>query len=185
RLAAPCQVDNAAVAIAAMHALRARLGWEPNAIADGVRNAHVAARLQRLRKPGAAELVIDVAHNPQAARALAEGLRSDRGDRRTRAGFAALADKAVAGIAAALSQSIERWFVGGLAGETPRGLDAAQLRARMPAAIAASTHADVAAALDAAAAAARAPDRIVAFGSFFVAAAALNWAQRNAYRPAE
>jgi len=76
------------------------------------------------------------------------------------------------------------WFLGNLAGETPRGLTAAQLRERMPAGAAASEFADLGAALDAASARAGAQDRIVAFGSFFVAAATLNWAQRNAYKTA-
>jgi len=40
---------------------------------------------------------------------------------------------------------------------------------------------DIPAALDAAAARAHSGDRILAFGSFFVAAAALQWAQRNGY----
>jgi len=183
-LAAPCQIDNAAAAIAALHALRERVGWVPAAIVQGVRNARLAARLQRFLKPGAAELVIDVAHNPQAARVLADWLTRDPARGRTLAVFGALSDKDVAGIAVPLWPKFGHWFLGNLAGETPRGLTAPQLRERMPAGAAASEFADLGAALDAASARAGAQDRIVAFGSFFVAAATLNWAQRNAYKTA-
>jgi folylpolyglutamate synthase/dihydropteroate synthase len=54
----------------------------------------------------------------------------------------------------------------------------------LPAAVIAE-HATVGAALDFVAAKATAADRILAFGSFFVAAAALEWADRNGYRDAK
>ena len=178
-LAAPGQIDNAASAIAALHALRDRVAWSLSAIARGVREAHVPARLQRLRKPGVAELVIDVAHNPQAARMLGAWLA--RAPARTFAVFGALGDKDVAGIVDPLAGAVERWFLGGLAAASPRGLAAPALRSRMPVHAHASEHADVHAALDAALRAANATDRILAFGSFFVAAAALQWAGANGY----
>src|SRR5262249_46218242 len=158
---------NAASAIAALHALRSRLAWTPAAIADGVRGARLAARLQRLQKPGAAELVVDVAHNPQAAQVLAQWLHRDQASAHTYAVFGALAGKDVAGIVAPLAPRVERWLVGSLGADTPRGLSAAQLRERMVPAGPVCEHADIASALDAAAAAARAGDRILAFGSFF------------------
>ena len=178
-LTAPGQVDNAAAALAALHLLSGRIGWSPVALAQGVRDAYVPARLQRLHKPDAAELVIDVAHNPQAARTLAAWLA--RNPARTFAVFGALSDKDVAGIVAPLAVHVDVWLLAGLAAETPRGLSAADLHSRMPQVAVVSEHADVGAALDAANAAAGAADRILAFGSFFVAAGALNWAQRNGY----
>jgi dihydrofolate synthase/folylpolyglutamate synthase len=178
-LEAPSQIDNAAAAVAALHALRGRTGWAPKALAKGVRDAHVSARLQRLRKPGSAELVIDVAHNPQAARTLAHWLAQNPS--RTFAVFGALSDKDVGGIVAPLSAHVAAWLLGGLAAETPRGLTAADLSARITPAAPVEEHANVGVALDAAAARAGSSDRILAFGSFFVAAAALNWAQRNGY----
>jgi dihydrofolate synthase/folylpolyglutamate synthase len=180
-LAAPCQIDNAAAALAALYTLRNRLGWHAQAYAAGVQSARAPARLQRLAKPGAAELVIDVGHNPQAAGVLAQWLAAHPPGGRNFAVFGALADKDVAGIAAPLSAHIACWHLCGLDAQTPRGLAATRLRERLPPAPAVE-HADVAAALDAAAAAAQEQDRILAFGSFFVAAPALEWATRNAYR---
>ena len=174
RLRAPCQVANAAAAIAALDALRDRLPWQPEAIARAVASACVAARLQRFRDR--AELVIDVAHNPQAARVLAEALADDPVDGQNIAVFAALADKDIAGIVAALRADFPRWYLAGLDAETPRGLDAATLRGRVGDLLQeheVSLHADVAEALAAARRDGLHADRIVAFGSFFVAAVAL------------
>lgn len=186
-LAASCQIDNAAAGIAALYTLRDRLGWSPQALAAGVRTARAAARLQRLHKSGAAELVIDVAHNPQAAGVLAQWLAQNPPQGRNLAAFSALGDKDIGGIVTALNTRIAAWFIAGLAADTPRGLSVAELRGRAFAACPGATiveHADIAAALDSAVAAATANDRILVFGSFFVAAAALEWAQRNGYADA-
>ena len=183
-LAAPCQIENAATAIAALRALRGVLGWDPQALAAGVRRARAAARLQRFVRPGSTELLVDVGHNPQAARVLSAWLRAHPIRGRTLAVFGALADKDVGGIVNPLAPLIAFWYGGGLDGESARGLPAAELQSRMSAASAvkSSFHAGIGGALQAASAGADAADRIVAFGSFFVAAAALDWADANQYR---
>ena len=181
-LAAPCQRDNAAAALMMLYALRGRLGWDAQALARGIGLAQVPARLQRFERPGAPELILDVGHNPQAARALAAWLALQP-PRRTQAVFGALGDKDAAGVVAPLAGEIACWHLAGLESESPRGLDAAALRLRvaeLPQS-AVTTHPDVAAALDAAVAAAAPDDRVLAFGSFFVAAATLNWLQRAGY----
>lgn len=182
-LVAPVQRANAAAAIAALHCLRDRIAVDDAALAAGVRNARVSARLQRFAKSGAAELVIDVAHNPQAAEVLARWLAQAPSRGRTLAVFGALADKDIAGIVVPLTAAIDRWYVAGLDAETPRGLAASDLAARMDAATATAREgfADVDRALDAALATARPDDRILAFGSFHVAAPALAWAARNGF----
>ncbi|MFN7184265.1 MAG: bifunctional folylpolyglutamate synthase/dihydrofolate synthase, partial [Thermomonas haemolytica] len=70
---APVQLRNAACAIAALRALD--LPLDDAAIARGVATAAVAGRLQRFERDGV-EVVVDVGHNPQAARALAGWLRA-------------------------------------------------------------------------------------------------------------
>jgi len=180
RLMAPSQCTNAAAAIAALHALRDRLGWHPQALARGVEAARIAARLQRFA--GSPELVIDVAHNPQAARELAMWLARHPAAGRNLAVFGALADKDVSGIVEALAPHFALWFGGALDQATPRGRTTDDLRSTLAARL--PTHSikvaeNVLAALDAAASAAVAGDRIIAFGSFFVAADALEWAQRR------
>jgi len=169
-LAAPCQIANAAGAIAALHALRARLEWNPAAIAAGVRSARVGGRLQRFAGPP--ELIVDVAHNPQAARMLAAWLRQTPIEGRTLAVFGALDDKDVGGIVGALAQCIDAWYLVGLERDSSRGLPARELRDRVAPRIAAGgitvADGDVAQALALACAHALPGDRVLAFGSFMV-----------------
>jgi len=174
RLAAPAQLRNAATAIAALRALGKKLPAE--AIATGVATAHVPGRLQRFERNGV-EVVVDVGHNPQAARELAAWLDAAPPEGRTIAVFAALGDKDIAGVADALAGRVGEWHLAGLADRTPRGLPVADFARRLAetGAAAASRHVDVPAALSTAVAEARPGDRILVFGSFHTAAAALEW----------
>ncbi|MFC3550245.1 bifunctional tetrahydrofolate synthase/dihydrofolate synthase [Lysobacter cavernae] len=172
QLAAPVQLRNAAVAIAALRALRKPL--PKPVIAEGIARAHVAGRLQRFERDGV-EIVVDVGHNPQAARELAAWLKAAPASGRTQAVFAALGDKDVAGVVAALAPLIAAWHLAGLAEAGPRGTAVEALAQRLAdtAAAAGTRHADVATALAAARVEAQAGDRILVFGSFHTAAAAL------------
>ena len=168
------QIANAAAAIAALHALRESLGWNPEAVVRGVRDARLPGRMQTIAV--SPQVVVDVAHNPQAARELARWLDFHRIPGETFAVFGALRDKDVAGIVRALHPRIAHWHVAGLEADSPRGLPAGELARRVREAIpeaALDEHADVAAAMQAARAGAAAQDRILVFGSFFVVAAAL------------
>lgn len=177
-LAAPAQMRNAAVAVAALRAL----GKSPTRqqFAEGVAAAHVPGRLQRFVRDGV-EIVVDVGHNPQAARELAAWLAAAPAPGRTHAVFAALGDKDVAGVVAALHAGVDAWHLAGLADSGPRGIavEAFAERLRDTAAGEGSRHADVAAALAAVRAQASAGDRILVFGSFHTAAAALAWLAAN------
>ena len=171
-LAAPVQLRNAAVAIAALRALPDDL--PEAAFAAGVRDARVAGRLQRFERDGV-EVLVDVGHNPQAARALAEALAATPAAGPTFAVFAALADKDAAGVVAALAPHIDRWWLAGLPDAGPRARDAgalAQALAGTPAAAGARA-ATVVEALDAACRVAPPGARVLVFGSFHTAAAAL------------
>ena len=171
-LAAPAQLRNAATAIAALRALGRPI--PKSAMASGIAGAHVAGRLQRFDRDGI-EIVIDVGHNPQAARELATWLQQSPASGHTFAVFAALGDKDVAGVVAALGARIDRWFLAGLVEAGPRGETVASFARRLAGTVAAagSQHADVATALAAARAEGRAGDRVLVFGSFHTAAAAL------------
>ena len=170
-LAAPVQLRNAACAIAAVRTLRARI--DKQTYAEGVANARVAGRLQRFERNGA-EVVVDVGHNPQAARALAAWLRAQP-RRRTLAVYAALADKDVAGVAQALAGVVDGWHIAGLSDAGPRGLGVDDFARQLAgsAAADAARHVGVDAALQAAMAQAGPGGRVLVFGSFHTAAAAL------------
>jgi dihydrofolate synthase/folylpolyglutamate synthase len=177
-LAAPVQYANAAAAIAALHAPCGETAvLAPSrlfaAACTGLRDVRIAARLQSLG--GDPLLVVDVGHNPQAARALADWLDA-QSLHQLHAVYGALTDKDVAGVIGALGARIDHWHLAGLDQVTPRGLGvnplAAILHECLPQA-SFDTHADVAAALAAAQAQAQPGDGILAFGSFFVASAVL------------
>ena len=171
-LSAPSQRANAATAIAALRALPG----EPvrdEAFAEGVASAALPGRLQRLERDGV-EVVLDVGHNPQAARELAAWLQAHPIAGATRVVFAALADKDVRSVVDAFASAPLPWFLAGLS-SGPRSQTAEQLAARLDDTIAvvASLHDDVDDALRAALAASSAGDRVLVFGSFHTVADAM------------
>jgi dihydrofolate synthase / folylpolyglutamate synthase len=174
-LAAPVQFANASAAIAALHALRSQLTVPEAAIASALATVHVGGRLQRIgERPGT---LVDVGHNPQAARALAAWLDAQPRAGKVFAVYGALADKDVAGVITALGARVDRWFLAGLDGDTPRGLAAGALEAAFATALpgaAREAHPGVATAWRAARGWASEDDTILLFGSFFVANAALS-----------
>ncbi|AXK72493.1 bifunctional tetrahydrofolate synthase/dihydrofolate synthase [Lysobacter sp. TY2-98] len=170
-LAAPSQLRNAAVAIAALRS--SPLDIDARAIAEGVAGARITARLQRIER-GGVDYVVDVAHNPQAARELATWLARTPVRGRTIALFAALGDKDVAGVVGAVAASVDIWHVAGLPGHGPRALEVDAFADRLAgtAASVATRWPDVARAI--AGIDAQAGDRVLIFGSFHTAADALH-----------
>lgn len=170
-LRAPAQRANAAAAIAALRALPETL--KPEAYAEGVKAAALPGRLQRLDWNGV-ETVVDVGHNPQAARELARWLETQPAGGRTFAVFAALADKDVLGVVRALEERIDRWYLAGLsvAGRSQESSRLAQ-RLQGTAAAAGKFAQTVAEALNQARAEVGVGDRILVFGSFHTVAEAL------------
>lgn len=173
-LAAPCQLRNAQAALWAWCALGPRLPFDASAAARGIVAARVRGRLERL--PRSPETWADVAHNPEAARVLADWLL-DAPARRTVAVFAALGDKDLAGIVAPLGAHFHAWVVLDLRAASPRALDpaaqAAQLRAMLAEGTPVCVCADLADAFAQADRLAGADGRVLVFGSFFTVAAAL------------
>jgi dihydrofolate synthase/folylpolyglutamate synthase len=122
------QLANASAVLAALDALRERLPVGMEAVRRGLVEVQLAGRFQVL--PGRPQLILDVAHNPHAARAFAANLAA-MPPARTFAVFAMLQDKDIAGVVQALDAQIERWFVAGLSVVRGAAADymAAQLRA--------------------------------------------------------
>jgi dihydrofolate synthase/folylpolyglutamate synthase len=173
------QLRNAAGAIAALEALHDRVPVDAQAIAQGLLAARVAGRFQRIAQ--APEIVLDVAHNPQAARALAATLAAQPVAGRTLAVLGMLADKDAAGVIAALGESIDHWFV--CTPESPRALPGAALveAIRQQFGAARITCCDAPEqALDTAKKHATVDDRIAVFGSFYTVAAVLGCPDQKA-----
>ncbi len=166
------QLGNAAVVLATLDLLRDRLPVSAGALRDGLLHVALPGRFEVL--PGRPTIVLDVAHNPHAARALAEALGDMGYHPQTYAVCGMLADKDIAGVVAALRPRVDHWFVAPLPG--PRGATAAQVRAALLSAGVAPAAVRTFAAMEEAVAAARTDageaDRIVVFGSFLTVAAA-------------
>ena len=95
-------------------------------------NAQVAGRLQLCTSTAGVEWILDVAHNPHAAQALAKYLKLRPKYRRTSAIIGLLADKDAVGIIRALDAVIDAWYTVSLDGA--RGRDGAHLASLLPAA---------------------------------------------------
>jgi dihydrofolate synthase/folylpolyglutamate synthase len=167
------QLANAATALAAIDAVREKLPVSAGAVRDGLVRVELAGRFQVL--PGRPTIVLDVAHNPQAARAFASTLGDMGFHPRTHAVFAMLADKDIDGVVKAVAPRVDTWFVAPLPG--PRGASAERiaqvLRDAGVSAQSIRAFGDVEHAFVAAREEADETDRIAAFGSFLTVAAAL------------
>jgi len=178
QMAGAHQTRNAAGAIAVLESLQSILPVDLAAIVQGLSQAQVAGRFQRIAS--APEIVLDVAHNPEAARALAATLQALPVPGRTWAVFGILADKDVAAVIDALATCFDGWFV--CTPDSPRALAAStladQLRSQLAEAqfmLCASPEEALENALNHAAV----DDRIVAFGSFYTVAAVLQHARSH------
>jgi dihydrofolate synthase / folylpolyglutamate synthase len=167
------QLANAATALTALDALRGRLPVTMGAVREALVGIELPGRFQVL--PGRPVTVLDVAHNEEAARALAGNLGAMGFHPQTWAVFGVMADKDIDAVIAALRPRIDRWFVATL--PQPRGATSSLLRARLEeAGVAADTiqtFADPGAAYRAAREIVAEADRIIVFGSFLTVAAAL------------
>jgi dihydrofolate synthase/folylpolyglutamate synthase len=136
------------------------------AIDAGLQDTVVTGRMETCSRQGRS-IVLDVAHNGEAARALAEGLGPDRPGRLL-AVFSALADKPVAEMVAPLLDRVDAWWVAGL--PLPRAMPGDELRRVLIDAGAGQVHREsgLIPAYNAALGASRPGDEIVIFGSFHV-----------------
>jgi dihydrofolate synthase / folylpolyglutamate synthase len=106
-LAGPHQQGNAALAAAALRALRGTgIAVDDAAIARGIAAARWPGRLEDVRG-----VLLDGAHNPQGAAALAAALAALHPGRPVELVFGVLADKDLAGILDALVPAVRRFHV--------------------------------------------------------------------------
>jgi dihydrofolate synthase/folylpolyglutamate synthase len=105
RLEGRHQIDNAVVAVRVLECLdEAGLEVPQHAIAEGLASVTWHGRLERIRLADGRSLLLDAAHNPAGAEALAAFL-AEQGIRRPLV-FAAMRDKDVTGIVTALSPHV-------------------------------------------------------------------------------
>lgn len=124
------QLLNAASVLTALDCLRDRLPVAMQAVREGLLHVSLPGRFQVL--PGRPTVVLDVAHNVQAAGVLAENLFSMGYFAQTWAVLGMYADKDVEGVVERLRERIDHWHLCTLDG--PRGLRAEALAERVRAA---------------------------------------------------
>jgi len=164
------QLANAATALAALEQIKHRLPVDMGSIRRGLVEVELPGRFQVM--PGRPMVILDVGHNPHAARGIAESLRALPASGRLIAVFAMLKDKDIAGVAQPLKDQIDEWLVAPLQGS--RGADVQRIE-RSLASIGVSTPIgrfnSVSDAYQSAVRSAGQDDKILVFGSFFTVGA--------------
>ena len=166
------QLGNAAACLAALDVMRASLPVTANDIRSGLLKTENPGRFQVL--PGRPLVVLDVAHNPHAAAALAATLRELPGKGRVLAVFAMLKDKDMAGVVAEVKGVVDAWLLADI--DAPRGAKGSALQAVLGAAgvdAPVEAYPTVGDAYAAACEQAGDDDKIVVFGSFYTVAAVM------------
>ena len=165
------QLRNASAAFAALDSLRERLPIAMQDVRRALAEVTLPGRFQVLA--GRPQVVLDVAHNPEAAAVLAANLGESGFAPETIAVFGMLKDKDIAGVVRAVAPRITRWHLATLPG--PRGAESFHLKEVLfkekiqnPV----FEHASVAEALAAARKEAAGNDKIIVFGSFLTVAGA-------------
>ena len=170
-LAGCMQLANAATALAVLEAAEPGMLVSDEAVRAGLASARLPGRFQVVSRDR--EWILDVAHNPDAARALALSLSARKVRGRTVAVCGILADKDIDGVVSALRGQVQEWIAVKLDG--PRSMPQSELAARIaslagaPVALADS----VASGCVQAEAACGIDDRILVFGSFHTVGPAL------------
>lgn len=161
------QRRNAACVRIALQQLADRLLVDPAAILTGLQTVKLAGRLQTVwQQP---RLLVDVAHNPQAAGQLAVWLQANPIDGKTVGVFSILADKDLAGVVRVMQPCLEAWHLVQLPGS--RATPVHQLRDAVLACgvnVPVHVHDDFATVWKTLALTLDKQDRVVAFGSFLV-----------------
>ena len=129
-LPGPHQTWNAALAVAALHRLGLPLNFD--GLQYGLSHVKWPGRFERFpATDDRPEIILDGAHNPHAAKVLAETWRQQFGERKATLLFSAVAAKDIAGILELLAPLAERIHLCPV--DTPRAVPTAELATAMPA----------------------------------------------------
>lgn len=162
------QLGNAACALAVIECLNHRLPIDIGSIKRGLLLVHNPGRFQVL--PGRPLTILDVAHNPHAARALRQGLIALPFAEKRTAVFSILADKDSDGVIDIVKDQFDQWYIAPL--HLPRGMSAAEIEQKLNrhGIDAVQSFENIQTAYQAALAQAGENDRITVFGSFHTVA---------------
>ncbi|NUE81088.1 bifunctional tetrahydrofolate synthase/dihydrofolate synthase [Snodgrassella sp. ESL0304] len=170
------QLSNAACALTVLECLSERLPLDIGAIKRGLLRVRHPGRFQVL--PGRPVTVLDVGHNPHAARALRSSLIALPYAEKRMAVFSMLADKDIDVVLEIIKDQFDCWLIAPLA--LPRGMteQALQQKFIQHNITAVTAYPDVKEAYQAALSEAGENDRIVVFGSFHTVAEIIDLSSR-------
>lgn len=170
------QLSNAACALTVLECLSERLPLDIGAIKRGLLRVRHPGRFQVL--PGRPVTVLDVGHNPHAARALRSSLIALPYAEKRMAVFSMLADKDIDAVLEIIKDQFDCWLIAPLA--LPRGMiiQALQEKFIQHNITAVTAYPDVKEAYQAALSEAGENDRIVVFGSFHTVAEIIDLSSR-------
>jgi dihydrofolate synthase/folylpolyglutamate synthase len=169
------QLLNASAALAALEVLKFELPVGAQEVRTGLVVVELPGRFQVL--PGRPTVILDVAHNPHAASALAQNLGNMGFHPYTYAVFGVMQDKDIAGVIAPMAEFVDHWCIAEL--PSPRSAHTAELAETIAAATPAGAKpgersitqfSDPEKAFANAMSRAGENDRIVVFGSFYTVA---------------
>ena len=169
------QLLNASAALAALEVLRLELPVGAQEVRTGLVLVELPGRFQVL--PGRPTVILDVAHNPHAASALAQNLGNMGFHPFTYAVFGIMEDKDIDGVIAPMAEFVDHWCVADL--PSPRSAASGKLADKLASVrpadakegdFSVSAFADPGAAFANAMSRAGENDRIVVFGSFYTVA---------------
>ena len=169
------QLLNASAALAALEVLRLELPVGAQEVRTGLVLVELPGRFQVL--PGRPTVILDVAHNPHAASALAQNLGNMGFHPFTYAVFGIMEDKDIDGVIAPMAEFVDHWCVADL--PSPRSASSGKLAEKLAALrpldakegeYSVGAFADPAQAFANAMSRAGENDRIVVFGSFYTVA---------------
>lgn len=117
------QLNNASTVLAALDSMRDVLPVAMQDVRRGLMEVELPGRFQIV--PGQPTVVLDVAHNPQAAEVLAQNLGNMAFHPETIAVFGIMADKDIVGVVRAVQSRVTQWLICPL--PTERAASAAQI----------------------------------------------------------
>jgi len=126
-LAGKHQAWNAALAVAALHASGMAMSYE--SVHYGLKNVSWPGRFEIFQHQGS-QVILDGAHNPQGAAALAETWREKFPNQKASIVFSAVAAKDISGILESIAPLGSRLFLCPV--DTPRALSAEEIAASLP-----------------------------------------------------
>jgi dihydrofolate synthase/folylpolyglutamate synthase len=165
------QLRNAAAALCALDTLELAIAMQD--VRRGLAEVELPARFQAL--PGRPQVILDVAHNVEAARTLAENLAASGFAPETIAVCGMLRDKDIAGVLRELAPRITRWHFASLPG--PRAATADDLEKALGRSD--EKHDSPQSAFASALKRAEEGDKIVVFGSFLTVGEVMAWLKKN------